>query len=58
MYLLGSEFTASEVTPLYPILLGERKVLDLMVSGIEKIKENVEEILYAFFLKKADIRIL
>jgi len=36
----------------------ERKVLDLMMSGIEKIKENVKEILYAFFLKKADIRIL
>jgi len=42
MYLLGAGFTASEVTPLYPILLGERKVLDLVVSGIEKIKRTLK----------------
>jgi len=46
IYLPRAEkFTASEVTLPHFLLLGEREALDLVVSSIEKIKENVEEIL-------------
>ncbi len=41
----SEEFTAKEVTLPHPILLGDREALDLIVSSIEKIKENVNELL-------------
>lgn len=41
----AEEFTAKEVTLPHPLLLGEREALDVIVSSIEKIKENVEELL-------------
>jgi len=46
IYLPRAEkFTASEITLPHSLLLGEREALDLVVSSIEKIKENIEEIL-------------
>jgi len=46
LYLLGSEeFTAKEITLPHQILLAERKALGLIVSSIEKIKENIDELL-------------
>jgi len=46
LYLPGAEeFTAKEITLPHSILLAEREALDLIVSSIEKIKENVEELL-------------
>lgn len=41
----SEEFTAKEITLPHQLLLGEREDIDLIVSSIEKIKENVEEIL-------------
>jgi len=41
----SEEFTAKEITLPHPLLLGEREDIDLIVSSIEKIKENVEELL-------------
>ena len=41
----AEEFTAREVTIPHWILLSERRKLDLIVSSIEKIKENVDELL-------------
>ncbi|MDT7877540.1 MAG: DegT/DnrJ/EryC1/StrS family aminotransferase [Candidatus Caldarchaeales archaeon] len=46
LYLPGAEaFTRSEVTLLHHILLAERHALDLVVAAVEKIKENVDELL-------------
>jgi len=41
----SEEFTAKEVTLPHPILLGDREALDLVISSIKKIKENVDELL-------------
>jgi len=46
LYLPKSEeFTAKEVTLPHPILLGGREAIDLVVSTIEKIKKNADELL-------------
>ncbi len=46
LYLPGSEeFIAREITLPHEILLADREALDLVVSSIEKIKENVDELL-------------
>jgi len=46
LYLTGAEdFTAKEITLPHPILLSEREVMDLVINSIEKIKDNVEELL-------------
>jgi len=46
LYLPGAEkFTNEEVTLPHPILLSGREGLDLVVNSIEKIKENVNELL-------------
>jgi len=45
LHLPGSEdFTAKEVAIPHPVLLVEREYIDLIVSSIEKIKENIDEI--------------
>lgn len=41
----AEEFTAREITLPHQVLLGDREALDLVVSSIEKIKENVDELL-------------
>jgi len=46
LYLPAAEkFTAEEITLPHPILLGEREAVDLVVSTMEKIKENIDELL-------------
>lgn len=46
LYLTGSEeFKAKEITLPHEILLADREALNLVVSSIEKIKENVDELL-------------
>ncbi len=46
LYLSGAEeFTAEEITLPHPILLCDREAMDLVVSSIEKIKDNVKELL-------------
>ncbi len=46
LHLPGAEaFTESEVTLLHYVLLSERSALDLIVAAIEKIKDNVDELL-------------
>ncbi|MEM2915306.1 MAG: DegT/DnrJ/EryC1/StrS family aminotransferase, partial [Candidatus Bathyarchaeia archaeon] len=41
----AEEFTAKEVTLPHPILLVDKEYLDLIASSIEKIKDNVDELL-------------
>lgn len=41
----SEEFAAREVRLPHPTLLGDREALDLVVSAIEKIKKNVDELL-------------
>jgi len=41
----AEKFTAKEITLPHPILLGDREAVDLVVSSIEKIKENIDELL-------------
>lgn len=46
LYLPGSEeFTKKEITLPHQVLLADKKYLDLIISSIEKIKENVDELL-------------
>jgi dTDP-4-amino-4,6-dideoxygalactose transaminase len=46
LYLPSSEeFTTREVTLPHPVLLLDRPMLDLVVSSMEKIKENVDELI-------------
>ena len=46
LYLPGSEkFIAGEITLPHPILLADKEALDLIVSSVDKIKENVKELL-------------
>jgi len=46
LYLRGAEqFTSKEITLPHEILLADREASDLVVSSIEKIKENVGELL-------------
>ncbi len=46
LYLPNSEvFCSKQITIPHPVLLSDKEDLDLIVSSIEKIKENVEELL-------------
>ena len=46
LYLPNSEeFTSKEITLPHQVLLGDKEALDLIISSIEKIKENVDELL-------------
>jgi len=46
LYLPGAkQFTAEEITLPHEILLADREALGLVVSSIEKIRENVDELL-------------
>ena len=41
----SEEFTAREVTLPHQILLADREAVDLVVGAMEKIKDNVDELL-------------